>query len=84
MERLEPTFRSKAPIVRPLGAARTERLGALRKAFQAMLANPEFIAICEQRRLMIDPGTGEELDALARATLQLPPALLAKVAAMME
>ena len=49
-----------------------------------MLANPEFIAICEQRRLMIDPGTGEELDALARATLQLPPALLAKVAAMME
>ena len=62
----------------------TERLGALRKAFQAMLANPEFIAICEQRRLMIDPGTGEELDALARATLQLPPALLAKVAAMME
>ena len=61
-----------------------DRLAALRKAFQAMLADPEFVAYCASRRLMIDPGTGEAMDALARATLQLPPALLAKVASMME
>ena len=31
-----------------------ERLAALRTAFQAMLQDPEFIAACEKRKLMID------------------------------
>ncbi len=61
-----------------------ERLAALRGAFRAMLADPEFRATCEQRKLMIDPATGEELDALARRTLALPAPLLAKIAEMME
>lgn len=65
-------------------AVPAERLGALRKAFQAMVADPEFIAACTSRRLMIDPATGEEMDDLARRTLALPSALLAKVEAMME
>jgi tripartite-type tricarboxylate transporter receptor subunit TctC len=61
-----------------------QRLAALRKAFRAMMSDPEFLATCETRKLMIDPATGEEMDALARATLQLPQALLAKIAEMME
>src|SRR6266705_1086349 len=41
-----------------------ERLAALRTAFAAMLKDPDFLAAAEKRNLMVDPGTGEELDAL--------------------
>jgi tripartite-type tricarboxylate transporter receptor subunit TctC len=56
-----------------------ERLAALRKAFQAMLNDPEFIATCEKRKLMVDPAEGEEIDAIVRDTVALPKAVLAKV-----
>ena len=36
-----------------------ERLAALRGAFQAMLADPAFLAACEQRHLMVDGAPGE-------------------------
>ncbi len=49
-----------------------ERLAALRTAFAAMLKDPDFLAAAEKRNLMVDPGTGEELDALVRDTLKLP------------
>jgi len=61
-----------------------ERVAALRAAFQSMLADPEFVATCQSRKLMIDPGSGEEMDALVRHTLALPEALLARIAEMME
>jgi tripartite-type tricarboxylate transporter receptor subunit TctC len=56
-----------------------ERLAALRRAFQVMLRDPEFVAACEKRNFMLDPGSGEEMDAIAREALQLPPAILAKI-----
>ena len=56
-----------------------ERLAALRTAFQAMLADPDFLAACEKRKFMVDPGTGEAMDAIVRETLQLSPSLLAKI-----
>src|SRR5262245_48967608 len=49
-----------------------ERLGALRTAFAAMLKDPDFLAAAEKRNLMVDPGTGEEMDTLLRETLKLP------------
>jgi tripartite-type tricarboxylate transporter receptor subunit TctC len=61
-----------------------ERLAALRKAFAAMLSDPEFLAACEKRNLMVDPGSGEEIDGVVRDTLRLPEAVLAQVARMME
>ncbi len=61
-----------------------ERLAALRKAFQAMLSDPEFIAYSRSRNMMVDPGTGEAMDELARTTRALPQPLLAKIAEMME
>lgn len=61
-----------------------ERLAALRQAFNAMLEDPAFIAACEKRDLMIDPGTGEEMDEIIRDTLKLPDTVLGEVAKLMQ
>jgi len=61
-----------------------ERLAALRTAFAAMLKDPDFLAAAEKRNLMVDPGTGEELDALVRDTLKLPQEVAVKIGKMME
>ena len=61
-----------------------ERLGALRTAFAAMLKDPDFLATAEKRNLMIDPASGEELDALVRETLQLPQEVAVRIGKMME
>ena len=39
-----------------------ERLAALRTAFQAMLRDPDFLAACEKRNLMVEGAAGEEID----------------------
>jgi tripartite-type tricarboxylate transporter receptor subunit TctC len=61
-----------------------ERLAALRDAFTAMLNDPDFRAAAEKRKMMIDPGTGAELDSIVRETLQLPNEVVAKIGAMMK
>ncbi|MDB5532977.1 MAG: extra-cytoplasmic solute receptor [Hyphomicrobiales bacterium] len=61
-----------------------ERLAALRAAFQAMLNDPEFLATCDKRNLMVDGATGEDMDAIVRETLQMPTEVLAKVGLMMN
>ncbi len=61
-----------------------ERLAALRTAFAAMLKDPDFLAAAEKRKLMIDPGTGEEMDAIVRETLKLPQEVAIKIGKMME
>jgi tripartite-type tricarboxylate transporter receptor subunit TctC len=61
-----------------------DRLAALREAFRAMLNDPEFLATCKQRGLLVEPGTGEELDALVRETLRLPANIAAKIAETMN
>ncbi len=61
-----------------------ERLAAVRTAFAAMLKDPEFIAECAKRKLPIEGATGEEVDAMARETLQQPRPVLDKIGAMMR
>ncbi|HEY7662011.1 MAG TPA: tripartite tricarboxylate transporter substrate-binding protein [Xanthobacteraceae bacterium] len=61
-----------------------ERLRALRRAFQAMVSDPEFLAACTKRGFMIDPATGEEMDAIVRDTLALAPSMAAKIGDMMK
>jgi tripartite-type tricarboxylate transporter receptor subunit TctC len=61
-----------------------DRLAALRAAFQAMLKDPEFLAACETRHLMVDGAAGEEIDEIVRATLQLPKAVAEKIGQMMQ
>jgi tripartite-type tricarboxylate transporter receptor subunit TctC len=56
-----------------------ERLAALRAAFADMLKDPDFIAACDQRHLMVDAGSGEEMDAIVRETFQLPDTVRSKI-----
>lgn len=49
-----------------------DRLAALRTAFQAMLKDPQFLAACAARGLMLDPVKGEEMDAINLETMNLP------------
>src|SRR5215813_2740808 len=61
-----------------------DRLAALRAAFQAMLRDPEFLATCEKRNLMIEGAAGDEIDEIVRETLRLPPAVAEKIGQMMQ
>jgi tripartite-type tricarboxylate transporter receptor subunit TctC len=49
-----------------------ERLAALRTAFQEMLKDPDFIAACAKRNLMLDPASGQDMDAINQETMNLP------------
>jgi tripartite-type tricarboxylate transporter receptor subunit TctC len=61
-----------------------QRLAALRKAFQEMLADPDFLAACKKRNLMLDPGTGEAMDAITQETMHLPKPIIESVRALMK
>ncbi len=45
---------------------------------------PGFLAAAEKRNMMVDPGTGEEMDALVRETLKLPQEVAVRIGKMME
>jgi tripartite-type tricarboxylate transporter receptor subunit TctC len=49
-----------------------ERLAALRAAFQRMLADPDFLAAMAKRNVMIEPATGEAMNAVTTETMGLP------------
>jgi tripartite-type tricarboxylate transporter receptor subunit TctC len=61
-----------------------ERLAALRSAFQAMLKDPDFLAACEKRNLVVDGAAGEEIDEIVRETLRLPQTVAEKIGEMMK
>jgi tripartite-type tricarboxylate transporter receptor subunit TctC len=61
-----------------------ERLAALRAAFQAMLGDPDFLAACEKRGLMVEGAAGEEIDQIVRETLRLPQTVAEKISQMMQ
>ncbi|MPZ38390.1 MAG: hypothetical protein GEU95_10025 [Rhizobiales bacterium] len=62
----------------------SERLAALRTAFQAMLRDPEFIAATQKRKVMIDGATGEQLDATTRDTMKLPKDIIEALRRVMQ
>ena len=61
-----------------------ERLAALRRAFAQMVKDPGFVASCDKRHLMIDPASGEEMDAIVKNTFALPKPTLDKIGAMLS
>jgi hypothetical protein len=61
-----------------------ERLAALRAAFDAMVADPAFLADAKQQQLDITPYSGAQIDALMQDIYSTPPALVARVRAAME
>jgi tripartite-type tricarboxylate transporter receptor subunit TctC len=58
-----------------------DRLNALRRAFDATMKDPDFLADVEKTKLTISPMTGEELQKLVAQVSDLPPTLLNKVRA---
>jgi tripartite-type tricarboxylate transporter receptor subunit TctC len=56
-----------------------DRIQALRRAFDAMVKDPEFIADLEAQKLDLGPLTGEELQKLIEEVANVPPPILEKV-----
>jgi tripartite-type tricarboxylate transporter receptor subunit TctC len=49
-----------------------ERVEILRRGFDAMVADPDFLADAKKRQHDIDPVKGEEVEAVVRRTIKLP------------
>jgi tripartite-type tricarboxylate transporter receptor subunit TctC len=56
-----------------------DRVQALRRAFDAMVRDPDFIADAKRLRVDIEPMRGEELQRLVEEIDNLPPDLLASI-----
>jgi len=61
-----------------------ERVEALRRAFDATMRDPAFVADAARLQLEIDPMTGEELQALVAHLANTPPDIVARVRAALE
>jgi hypothetical protein len=56
-----------------------DRLTALRRAFDATMANKEFLADVERTKLAVLPMKGEDLQQLVKQVSDLSPTMLEKV-----
>ena len=61
-----------------------DRLQALRRAFDATMKDPDFLAEAERLRLTVGPMTGEEVQKLVAEVTDLSPPLTEKVRAAFE
>jgi len=59
------------PIVAPPGVP-ADRIKMLREAFNKSVNDPALLAEAEKRQLEMDPGTGEELESLAKDVMSAP------------
>jgi tripartite-type tricarboxylate transporter receptor subunit TctC len=56
-----------------------DRVDALRKAFTATFADPEFLADAKKTKIEFTPSTGEHVTQVVQAIMKTPPAVLAKM-----
>jgi tripartite-type tricarboxylate transporter receptor subunit TctC len=61
-----------------------DRLEAIRKAFQATMQDPEFLAACAKAGLLVDGMTGQQLQALLESLYSMPPAIAERAKAAMQ
>ena len=61
-----------------------ERVQILRKAFQATMKDPAFLADAKKSRLGVDPLSGEELDGMVKSLLNLSPSVVGKLKAALQ
>jgi tripartite-type tricarboxylate transporter receptor subunit TctC len=74
-------------ISRPLvtnGGVPRERVEALRRAFDATMKDPEFLAEAAKSQTDISPMTGEEAQKIAESTIATAPDVLARANALIE
>ena len=69
------------PFAAPPGVP-AERVAALRRAFDATLKDPGFIAEAATAKMEIDPLTGEAIDALLARAYDAPKDVVARAAAL--
>ena len=58
-----------------------DRIRALRRAFDATMKDPEFLAEAEKAKLDVSPMRGEEIGPLVAKVLATPPEIVARVKA---
>ena len=56
-----------------------ERVNAIRRAFDATMKDPEFLAEADKLKIEIDPLTGEQVAALIADIYKTPPETVARV-----
>jgi hypothetical protein len=61
-----------------------ERVVALRRAFDATMKDPQFLAEAAKTKMDISPITGEQAQEIAAAIIDTPAPILARVKAIME
>ena len=66
------------PFVMPAGVP-AERAIALRRAFEATMADPDFRAAAEKANVEVDPISGQTLEQLTRNLFDTPPAVLERL-----
>lgn len=59
-----------------------DRIEALRRAFDAAVKDRGFLEEAKQRKLEVDPRTGEHVESVIRAIASLPEGVIAKAAQM--
>ncbi len=60
------------------------RLEALRKAFDAMIKDPDFLAEAQKAKMDISPSTGAQAQAVAESMLNVPPNIIKRAKALYE
>ena len=61
-----------------------DRVAALRKAFDTMIKDAEFLAEAARAAMDISPGTGEESQKIADSIVNTPPDILARAKALID
>ena len=56
----------------------------MRKAFNATMADKEFIADMEKQQLPLNPLTGEEAETIIARMMNVPPAIVARARSLYE
>ncbi|MFN3890590.1 MAG: Bug family tripartite tricarboxylate transporter substrate binding protein [Beijerinckiaceae bacterium] len=83
---LELTF-SKFQMSRPLFMAAEvpkDRVQALRRSFDAMMKDPQFLADAEKSKIDIDPLSGEDVQRLVEKLFRTPQPLVEKARALLQ
>jgi tripartite-type tricarboxylate transporter receptor subunit TctC len=71
------------PFFLPPGVP-AERVAALRRAFNATMKDPAFLAEAKKLQLDVSPMSGEEMQALVADLAKTPPDVIARVKAALE
>ena len=71
------------PFTAPPGVP-VERVAALRRAFNATLEDPEYIAEAKQRKMQVLLVMGEEIDAVLKRIYSMPRSVMDRVSAALK